>query len=103
LIANSTWGIRLPERLVFDPTTISDLIFNIRYMAQPDTQISLTSQPAVSTVSDANEGRFSISLRYDNYDDWLQLQRDLTPSTLGTKPISDYFPAVAVEAATPYV
>jgi hypothetical protein len=42
-------------------------------------------------------------LRYDNYDDWLQLQRDLTTATSSLKPLSSYFPPKIVEATTPYV
>lgn len=103
IVVNSKWEITLPKRLEFNPATISDLIFNIRYTAQPDTQTLLTSQPLVSTVSGSNEGRFGVSLRYDNYDDWLQLQRDLTTATSTLKPLSSYFPPKIVEAATPYV
>jgi Tc toxin complex TcA C-terminal TcB-binding domain len=103
-IADSKWEITLPELLEFDPATISDLIFNIRYTAQPET-VSGASSPIQSDLESGN-GRFAVSLRYDNNDGWLELQRILPKTDQTTEsgiPTSQLYPIGVVDAATPYV
>jgi hypothetical protein len=100
-IADSQWQITLPKLREFDPATISDLIFNIRYTAQPNTDAA-TPSPVQSNL-EAGKGRFAVSLRYDNHDSWLQLQRDLKMTPSAVKPLSAYFPIDIVRASTPYV
>ena len=95
---SSTWEITLPKHLEFDPGTISDLIFNIRYTAQP---AGIEEDEVQTTTLAQNQGRFGVSLRQDNYDGWLKLQRDLD-TTIGHT-CSEYFPNAVVTAATPYV
>jgi Tc toxin complex TcA C-terminal TcB-binding domain len=95
----SMWEITLPDSLEFDPATISDLVFNIRYTAQPDND-SGVGEP---TTTPPAPGSFGVSLRQDNYDGWLQLHRDLEadPATPGAW--DAYFTDAVVTAATPYV
>lgn len=95
----STWEITLPDSLEFDPATISDLIFNIRYTAQPDSDSGVGSQQTASPA----EGSFGVSLRQDNYDGWLQLHRNLEANSATPVAWDTYFTDAVVTAATPYV
>jgi len=65
----STWTLQLPKNLEFDPATITDINFDIRY-----TGLENKDQ---NTITDAapDSGAFAVSLRHDFYDNWVELTK----------------------------
>ena len=97
----STWTLELPNRLEFDPATINDVIFHVRYTAVSD------PNPNTQTISAL--GSFAVSLRHDFYDRWLNLLADTGPINLSNafpSPMtSDSVPVIdpELESRTPYI
>lgn len=70
----STWEVTLPDNPEFDPSTITDLVFNIRYTAIDDNGTS-NGDEVEATQLPPSSGQFAVSMRYDLYDHWLELQK----------------------------
>ena len=90
---HSQWTLELPDRLEFDPATINDVIFHIRY----------TAVPGDAMAKPVANGKYAVSLRHDFYDRWLTAK-----GVDGSLDLSGAFPSVATEkeellSRSPYI